>query len=219
MTLSTILAVRLIRPSRWAGFALAPIALLALATLPAEVSAQDVIRVEEDWVLKVGTPSAKLATPQVTCTMSPLCHADELHFVFDLNHQTAPVFTAGGMQVNVWNHDDLLESRKFPRDEIMNTSWEVISWTQVLSLANGNVQFEIVAGNSTSWGKFGGQGYLQISEPTELTNLNDYSKACSIKNSGISFARDFAGKMGMIQVRKYGTKGLVEQDTEFHLFR
>ncbi|MBI2480844.1 MAG: hypothetical protein HYV60_20120 [Planctomycetia bacterium] len=74
--------------------------LLVLSTLPGFASEPvTVVRIEEDWELVVASPDSNSTAPQVSCTISPLSHVDSIHAAFELNHQSQPEFSAGGLQL------------------------------------------------------------------------------------------------------------------------
>ena len=68
----------------------------------AEGPAPTILRVEEDWVLLIGTPDQNSVSPQVTCVFAPTGNLSSLAGVFELNHQSQPSFAAGGLHIQVW---------------------------------------------------------------------------------------------------------------------
>lgn len=172
-----------------------------------------VIGIEEDWELVVASPDANSTAPQVSCTISPLSHVSSLHAAFELNHQSQPEFTAGGLQLQVWNDEQPLSSRKFPTSGVLDTDNEVIRWTQSLTLEDGTLTFEITDGTSTTWSNFGGQGYLKASLTTNLENLNGYDPDISVENSGVAYAGNRVTKLVLKRVRATLASGEVIEDT------
>lgn len=179
------------------GFAVEPITLVV---------------VEEDWELIVASPDPNSTAPQISCTISPLSHVNSIHAAFELNHQSQPEFTAGGLQLQIWNDEQPLGSRKFPNPGVLSTDGEVVRWTQSLSLAGGVLTFAIKDGSSTTWGDFGGQGYLNASLVTDLPNLNGYDPAISAKNSGVAYAGNRVTSLILKRVRATLSNGEVVED-------
>ena len=188
--------------------------LLAVSTAPGIASEPiTVVGIEEDWEMVVASPDANSTAPQVSCTISPLSHVNSLHATFELNHQSQPEFVAGGLQLQVWNDEQPLSSRKFPNPEVLDTDNEVVRWTQSLTLDAGTLTFEITDGTSTTWGNFGSQGYLRASLTTNLENLNGYDPEISVQNSGIAYAGNRVTTFVLKRVRATLATGEVIEDT------
>lgn len=175
--------------------------IFAFASLASAEPAQDIVRVEEDWEMVVLTPDDDSSGPQITSVISPVGHLDSLHATFELNHQSLPEFVPGGIQLQTWEGEYPLLFSKFPNPDLMNTRNEVVTWTQSMKIAEGHLLFAISGGDSTTWGKFGGQGYLRISKATSLENLNGYNPAVSVENSGIPYASNRVKRLVLKRVR------------------
>jgi hypothetical protein len=172
-----------------------------------------VVAIEEDWELVVKSPEPNTTAPQVSCTISPLSHVESIHAAFELNHQNQPEFTPGGLQLQVWNNEEPLISRKFPNAAVLSTDDEVVRWTQGLRLDAGTLTFEITNGTSTTWDSFGGQGYLKASLMTNLENLNGYDPDVSVQNSGVAYAGNRVTTLVLKRVRATLATGEVIEDT------
>jgi len=186
---------------------------LLLATFWTGVSWADdddtiaLVRVEEDWELVVGDPDAVNDAPQITCAFSPLGHIEGLHAVFDINAQAIPTYAPGGLQLQLWDGEVALSDRRFPNGDVLAQPGEVICWTHAMEIADGMLQFEIVNGTSTTWGNFGGQGYLKASVATEMTNLNGYKPQISVAHSGIGFSAHRVTTLVLQRIRGYTADG------------
>lgn len=199
-----------VRTRRWLGgtvfMMVAGWAAVGAAQSPA------LVRVEEDWELVVAAPDPGSAGPQVTCTLSPRADLAGVYGTFEINHRSLPSFQPGGLQVQTWNGDQPLAQSPVPASGVMSTPNETVRWTQVMRLAEGRVVFEVVNGTSTTWGSFGGQGYLQLSVPTSLTNLGGYSPEVSVRNSGVGFAGNRVQSLVLKRVRYQLSNGMVLED-------
>ena len=171
-----------------------------------------VVRVEEDWELVVGEPDANNNAPQVSCVAAPVGNVDSAYATLSLNHQSLPEFVPGGIQLQVWNGETPLEWRKFPNASLMAQPSETVYWTQTMAVAGGQLTFEVLNGTSTTWGTFGGQGYLKASVATTLENLNAYDPEVSVKNSGVSFAANRVQSLVLRKVRLVMSNGEVLED-------
>jgi hypothetical protein len=145
---------------------------------------------------------------------SPIGDTSGVFAVFTLNHRTLPDYSAGGMQLQVWNGATPLASKSHARDELLATGPETIQWTQQVQVDNGSLVFEILSGSSTTWGEFGGQGNLRVSVETTLDNLNGYSPQVSKAHSGISYANNRVNSLTLKRVRGYSESDLIIEDNQ-----
>jgi len=195
-----------------------PLALVAFGTLSADTRADEeaeetIVRVEEDWGFRVNCPDLKKTAPQVFTLISPTQSTENLHAIFELNHVTLPKFDAGGMQIQCWKGDSELTYRQHPNANILSNNDETVTFTMSMQLSNGSLAFEVKDGSSTSWGTFGGQGYLKTSSDTTLSSLNDYSPDISVKNSRIGYGSNKVDWFILKEVRYYSADGLVKTDS------
>ena len=182
--------------------------------LAIDESAQ-VVRVEEDWEMVLGTPEPESNAPQVTCVIGPNDNVNSLHAAFALNHRSLPEYAAGGLQLQIWNNETPLQAHNFPNGNVMSQADETVTWTQAMELKEGKLIFEILNGNSATWGQFGGQGYLKALVDTTLSNLNHYSPSVSLNNSGISYASNRVQSLVLKRVRLILSTGeILEDNTE-----
>lgn len=173
----------------------------------------DVIRVEEDWRIEIGTPSPSEHAPQILTVMSPLGDIEGPHVIFELNHSTFPNFEAGGTQLQKWFHETNLGYRNFPNNNRLEIIDEDIEFTSRMEITDGDLIFEIRDGASQTWNSFGGQGYLKTQfNFLPVTNLNAYRPEVSTENSRIGFASHRVRKLVLKEVRYYSSEGLVNRD-------
>ena len=157
------------------------------AANPSDSFAIQVVTVEEHWELLLGEPDANLSAPQITMTMSPTSDLLGRHFVCTLNHRTYPQYSPGGMQVQRWDGENAVDSRNGSSTNALWHTGEVVAWVQRLHLDDGQLTFEVVDGESESWGSFGGED-LRLQVASDLPNLNDYRPGVSIEESGVGYA-------------------------------
>lgn len=168
----------------------------------------EVVRVEEDWELVVATPDTNTNGPQITTVIAPTTAGIAgLHAALNINHRSLPQYVAGGLQLQAWNGRQSLSEKQFPSSTLMATADEVVSWTQSIETAGGAVTFEVTRGSSTTWGTFGGQGYLKIVLVWPLTNLNSYSPSVSAAHSGVGFASNRVRSLVLKRVRLFTSTG------------
>jgi hypothetical protein len=165
---------------------------LAVAIAAVTASAQtlsNVVLVEEHWELTIAQPEEDLSAPQTTMVMSPIGDLSDAHFLFILNHVNAPGFEAGGLQAQHWDGDNLVAESVANETGTLANTGETIRWVQRLSIEDGTLKFEVINGESGTWGQFG-DGDLSFSIPTSLSKLNDYKPAISLGESQVSYAEN-----------------------------
>lgn len=190
--------------------ALPLIALALVAWLGTTGYALEIVSIEEHWELSLGQPDAASSSPQVSMVMSPNGHLESTYFVFTLNHHSYPDWIAGGLQVQFWNGEEIVDSKVGPQEETLHHADEVITWVQRTSVNDGELIFEIAAGQSDSWGAFGDAGHLRFKVETQLDNLNGYRPAVSLEESGVAFAGN--------RVRSLTLRKLRWTDAEGHVY-
>ncbi|MCC7423807.1 MAG: hypothetical protein IT428_26375 [Planctomycetaceae bacterium] len=180
----------------------------------ADAITQDVTRVEEDWELIIEVPEPDQEAPQITTVISPFSNLDSLHGVFEINHATQPAYSNGGLQLQVWDGDDLYDYRRARSAVLLRTSNEKVTWTSSMSLLRDLnwLRFEISNGQSTTWGTFGNNSELRRGTGTYLNRLNSYSPETSVENSRVGFASNRVKKLTLKKVRYYADGNLVSTD-------
>jgi hypothetical protein len=172
--------------------------------------AQDsIVQVEEDWELVVADPDVNSNGPQLACAIAPGSDLDGLYATFELNHCSTPQSSTGGLHLHAWDGETRLQSTSAPETQQLATSGEGITWTQRMTLQNGQLLFEVVNGHSTTWSTFGGQGNLKVSVPCSATSLDGYTPTVSVNNSGVSYASHCVQKLILRQVRLVKADGTI----------
>lgn len=198
MSATWISAARFMRPAT--AFALLAGVVGLLASTPSAIAADsDIVKVEEEWELVVKQPDTETVAPQVTCIISPHGHANGLFAAFNVNHKSYPSWVPGGLQLQLWNGDSPISGFNFPQNDQLDTADEVVRWTQTMNVTGSNLKFEIKNGSSTTWGSFGGQGYLTATVESPVEDLNNYSPDVSTANSGISYG---ANRVTSLKLKK-----------------
>lgn len=187
---------------------------LALGVLGAclPVSAQEVVRVEEDWELVLGEPDPVIVGPQVTTTMSPTGNLDGLYFTFEINHRSAPWWTPGGLTIHQWSGEARVQSFDRSDRSVMQTSGEIVSWTQILSADGSNLTFQVKDGCSTTWGPFGYSNMFKL-RTNWSGNLNGYTPDLSVAQSGAAFAGNRVQLLRIKEIRVTYSNGQTLTDT------
>lgn len=173
----------------------------------AQVPVTGVDRIEEDWVLVLGTPSPEEAGPQITMTMSPVGDNTQMSMSFNLNYREDP-FLAGGLQLRAWSGSSAI-GQDSQETAQCSTPSETIRWTQRMSLSGGRLQYEVVGGQSTTWAKFGQGEHLTVPTDLSLASLDGYKASESVARSGVGWQSNRVTSLTLNQVRYYKNGALV----------
>jgi len=164
------------------------VAAVMVAAGAAHAVAQDIVRVEEDWEMVLGTPDASVCGPQVAITMSPYSDISSTFFTMEINHRSAPYWTPGGITLHQWDGEQRIQSLDRADRSIMQTDSETVKWTQILDVNGNSLTFQIKNGSSTTWGPFGIAGHLKMNTNWPAGNLNSYTPDVSVSQSGVAYA-------------------------------
>jgi hypothetical protein len=190
-----------------------PLHVLAALALVAWFSsagyALEIVAIEEHWELSLGQPDDGNSSPQVSMVMSPSGHLSGQYFVFTLNHHSVPEWIPGGLQVQHWNGETVVESKVGPQEETLQSADEVITWVQRTAISGGQLSFEIKSGSSQTWGGFGDAGHLKFGVSTSLSNLNGYRPGLSIDGSGVCFGGNRVRHLTLTKLRWFDDDGNV----------
>jgi len=171
--------------------------------------AEPVIRIEEDWQLVLNEPDNNVDSPQFHTVMSPQGDIDSYYAQVLWNYRETPEFVSGGVQLHSYNGDTQLRRRtvEYPQ---LNTTAETITWTQALTLEASWVTFEVINGQSTTWGTFGRD--MNIPLDASLGDLSSYTTDASVQNACVTYGSNRVDQLLITQVRRYGASGLLSVD-------
>lgn len=197
-----------------AASALLTIAASGVATLADAQTVTSLIpdQIQEDWQLVVTTPDPLAVGPQITTAMSPDSGTSSPFIAFDMNYHEFPYFYPGGMQVQVWSGDNVLDTSA-QEEAVLNTQNETVTWTQQMYINEGTLVYDVNNGQSITWGQFGQESNLQVSYPTTLTNLGAYDPNVSVKRSGVTWESNRVSSLTLLQVRYYAQGQLIATST------
>ena len=181
----------------------------ALAWMPAVCMGQAIVRVEEDWELRVVQPDPQIDAPQVTTCMLPFGSDSDILFQLDLNHASTPSYSAGGLQLRICDEEACYSSVRLLSGIKLNQPSETLSWTQVVQQTPSGFLFGIINGSSASFGALAGPADVAYitAEQAGTTTLNAYDAQLSLENSEITFASNRIGWLKLRHVRIYYANG------------
>lgn len=188
----------------------APLALSGLGVVPSvlgeDFATGNTVRIEEDWYLKIGAPEPEADSPQISTVLAPSWTLWGKFAVFDMNCATQPGFSSGGVQLQLWQDDEIVQSRSNTNWDSLHMVNEEIRYTSAMSIVDGNLVFEILNGSSETWGSFG-NGELKIATPTWRSHINWYDPTFTTWNSRIGFASHRVRRFVMERVRYIKSNG------------
>jgi hypothetical protein len=178
----------------------------------AVVSAEEpahVIRIEEDWELKVRDPDPDNSGPQMINVVSPNGSITGDHFVFELNHQTCHQYYPGGMQLQNWIGEKCVGHQMSSPTGSLHHADELISYTIVmdLHLEHQHLKVSVTNGKSTTWGDFGGINVIKVYQGTTATDLDAYDWSTSLKYSRVGYGRNRVTSFVLKEIRFYSEDG------------
>ena len=189
--------------------------LIALGT-PTGVDAAtgSYVRIEQDWELVMATPDPTTTSPQIYIQMDPYPNSAK-GGLFLLNYQDSPSFVAGGLQLQLWNLEQNLALQSFRTGAQLNTAGETITWTQFMTLSNGNLSFGVSRLRSKTFGNNGAADNWSVSTPySEIkTFTGNYQTSDTLSESGILFGASAVTSIKLLQVRKYDSAGQHDAET------
>lgn len=169
-----------------------------------QVAAEDddiqIISVTEEWEMKLGEPNLEENGPQVLMVMSPNNHLDDTYFGFSLNFRQWPSYSPGGLQVQRFDGEVVQDFSCAAGQQQIESNNETIRWKQQLKLENGSLEFQVLDGQSTSWGSFGGNGSLRLTQSTGMQSLSNYTPLLSTGESGVGFAGNRVQSLRLLKV-------------------
>ncbi|MBI3469120.1 MAG: hypothetical protein HY000_39450 [Planctomycetes bacterium] len=172
-----------------------------------------ITKVEESWELEVASANPTSGGPQINTVMSAYPHVDSYYGLFTVNYRDLPNFVGGGLQGQLWKDYTNL-GQIASKTALLNTANETITWKQILMLVNGELQFHVHDGQSTTWGPFGGNMSLcpRYAAP-DLPNLNGYTPSISVEYTRRwGLERDRITSLKITRIKKWAETVLVSDD-------
>jgi hypothetical protein len=146
--------------------------------------------------------------------MTPYQGVTGHHAVVEINSQTQPNYSPGGLQLQRWfgceNFADLVSPG---HNGVLQTPGEVVSFTMSMEVQGSTLSFGVSNGSSQTWGSFGNGQSMNLSVPFENTNLNAYDSSQSLANSYVGAGSNRVQQIVRTAVRYYSSGTLVATDS------
>jgi hypothetical protein len=192
---------------RAALIALAAAALL-LAPPPGQARHRlgSIVKIEQDWVLVVSSPSANRCSPQLFFQLYPDSGSD-YRCQFLVNYCDQPSFSAGGVQIQVWQNNTVLDGKdNNPNQAVLTAENETVSFTLTMEIVGSQLRFGAYNVSSTSWGDI---SRLAVSVPYDPNEFNNYLTSDTVAKSGILLGANRVTSLVLKEVRKTDRLGIV----------
>lgn len=173
-------------------------------------------RIEEDWELVLAVPDGETASPQIALQMKPE-PTSPLTGMFLINYHDTPKYVAGGVQIQMWNHNTHVAKADHPASAL-TTRDEVIPFTVYMDRSTGNLRYGVCKGYCIAWGDLGADpDAIRVEVPDSTTSFPDYDSAFSVRNAEIVCGATRVKSLRLLEVRKYySAKKLYEADSTIH---
>lgn len=189
----------------------AAVLVVALPIVGSEDESEPILRIEQDWKLVLNEPDQSVNAPQFHTVMSPFGDLDSVYAQVTWNWRELPDFAPGGLQIQGWCGDECPLHKDFSSNELSTTA-ETLRWTQAIETDGTVLTFEVINGQSVTWGAFGGHS-LQIRGTAPIAALNNYNTDVSAANSVITYGSNRVQSLVITEVRYYGANGLLGVDS------
>lgn len=189
---------------------LAMAGMLLQATIASAQAPWGTQAIEQDWKVElyVMPDSTRLTSPLFVSSFSiPLVPA---LFQCTWNHRDIPLLEEGGIQLQVYRWNDLLDDQEIltpPWREKLSVDDEVIAWTQRLEIVNMDYRFTVKNISSKTWGQIAGPYTIKRTFLLWVPPLEYYTFQEIADNSGIVMGGNRFKRMTVLQTRFYDVNG------------
>ncbi len=157
-----------------------------------EVPNDPLVGISTSWKIRLNTPNDKGSLPQMIAVLLPNGTLYDNYMILELNHTSFPTYSAGGMQLQIWNYDkELTWSDPYSPGSRCRTTDEEISFmidAEIVQDTNSptgrSVVFTVREFRSTTWGEYDTLPSYRI--PTKLQSFDGFSPAECVSESGVN---------------------------------
>lgn len=173
-------------------------------------------RIEEDWELVLATPDGEAASPQIALQMKPES-SSPLTGMFLINYHDTPAYTAGGVQIQMWDRNTNVATADYPASTL-TTQDEVIPFTLYMDRSTGNLRYGVCGGSCITWGDLAAAPEeIGVETPDNSTSFPQYDSAFSLRNAEIVCGATRVKSLRLLEVRKYyATRNGYVADSTIH---
>ena len=166
--------------------------------------------IEQDWYVELCSVSdADRLTCPLFITSFSIPQVPAL-FQTTWNHRDIPFMEEGGIQLQVYRWDDLLDDREVltpPWREKLSDPADTVTWTQRLHISNLDYVFTVDSIVGKTWGSIAGPYQVKRSFQLWAPPLELYTFAEIKRNSGIVMGANRFAKLAITETRFYDVNG------------
>jgi hypothetical protein len=189
--------------------ALAATALLFAAPPGQARHGGSIVRIEQDWILVVSSPDSNRCSPQLYFQMFPESGGD-VCCQFLLNYNDQPTFSAGGVQIQVWQNDTVLDGAdNNPNQSVLTGENETVTFTLVMEIRGSRLWYSAINVSSSSWGDV---SRLAVSTAYDPSSFASYKTDDTVAKSGILLGSNRVTALTLKAVRKIDLSGNVQTE-------
>ncbi len=176
------------------------------------------IRIEEDWVVLIENPDARIASPQILLCLSPDGSFTSDYGLIELNHASQPNWLPGGVQLQGWMGNTNMALFNSPQTDVLERGYDRLVITLAMEVTpDGFTEFSIKNGKSRTWGKFASDGHAKVRVPTHRTDLSAYTREHSVANTHVTHGAHRVRIMYQRRVRYYWDDGTETVDGSYRV--
>lgn len=157
-----------------------------------EVANDPIVAISTSWRIRLNTPNDNGSLPQIIAVLLPNGTLYDNYMLLELNHTSLPAYSAGGMQLQIWNYDkELTWSDPYSPGSRCRTVDEEISFMLNAEIVQDpgsptgrSVSFTVQDFRSSTWG--GHDTLPSYRLPTKLQSLDGFSPAACVSESGVN---------------------------------
>lgn len=149
---------------------------------------KNLTRVEESWVALIENPDELAGAPQIVNLISPDGSSDANFGLFEINHGSAPDFVSGGLQIQAWKNETLMQKTNSISGRVLTRKFDRFEYTVSMALVDGKLEYRLVSGKSKTWGNFAKDKNLSASTDSSVTLLDKYDRQYSVDNTLVNVA-------------------------------
>jgi hypothetical protein len=174
--------------------------------------------IEQDWRVELYSvpQDGRLTSPLFVSSFS--IPGVPALFQCTWNHRDIPILEEGGIQVQAYKWDDLIDDQEVltpPWREKLNNANEVVTWTQRLHVSWNDYVFTVKNIVGTTWGTIPGPYTVQRRFLFWSPPLDGYTYQEIADNSGIIMGSNRFKRLAIAQTRFYDQYGtLLLRDTQ-----
>lgn len=183
--------------------------LFCAAITTTHLNAADIIKIEEDWELVLTEPDTNKYSPQINLFLAPFGNDLQRYFQLQFNHAAQDDFSGGGFRVAAMIGETNYDQARGNALGALSYNQDIVRWTSVIAIQNGEYLFAVKNGSCQSWGTFGGPEYLVRMPSGENASLEAYAPQNSVDLIDIGFGKNRVTSLKLLRVRQYDTDGQV----------